>query len=1055
MLLCWVALACAQQITMPFSNSFEETEDNTPWVLNQNTPQSADKWVMGQAVCSDGRQALYISVDSGFTASYGAHPNTVMAYRKIKFPQDTADIQHYDLSFDWKNVGNRNLSELYVFFGPEQGLAGLTTSATSGDVLNAAALNSMLPLGHGGSKALCEQTTWENVMYQINISKTNASRFTFVLAFIWVNKNSDEELVLNGPAGACIDNIQMCFSRASRPSNLTAEIDCADGHSGVILGWNSVLEDFVVEFREANSWRWSKINGLVANDIRDPNDGTRYVFPIEHMKEGLYDFRIRGILGTDSSTYAYYRNLRLFCWENHCINYIDFEGENVECRYGTFRDPDAEIGVIDYGEYDEESRHTVCAHKGEYDPRTVGEDGVGLLKVPDDCQASVRLGNWKSGAQEESVTYSLLVDSMDNAILIVRYAIVFQDPVHYTSVPNEFHLDILDQNDYLIDDICGKAYFRYIPEEIDEWNDWQYGNDRGKWKDWTTIGLNLSDYHGQEVKIRVSTFDCGQGGHYTYAYYVMDCTNAKLLTEACGDIPLITVGAPDGFNYTWKDETHNVVSNEKTITIERGDQQRYTCDVCYKEADDCCFQLSTALSPRYPFAEYKIEYEPAKCRNTLHFVNTSHVLMVDDTSSVHHYDEPCDSYLWEIRSIKHPDNPPISVSLPNPSYNCDVTGDQIEVVMTAFLAEETCADVRKDTINVPSILTSDKTEKKTICEGNAVMFADQYRTETGIYLNALKNKAGCDSLVYLDLTVNPKSPERFISDTICSDGVYHLDSLVYNQTGNYEVWLKNMWGCDSILNLDLTVLERLSVDVEDIPTICADAEQLTINFDVFAGKFDSVAVRFSGGRHELKDTMITDVSSAYVQIPYPASVQPDHYMAQVEFYQHESCGNQIFTLPFDINYRSSIIVQRWNDVLGIQNSRYNGGYEFLTYQWYKEDEPIEGATGPYLYVESGLDIGAQYSAQVLRNDSVLLYICPVTVVDLSGDDNIPTLLMSGQQIRRKSQGMARWISSMGVTLHVQEYAVGESIVVPPLNTGYYILSVAEEEHSSIQKVFVQ
>ena len=88
------------------------------------------------------------------------------------------------------------------------------------------------------------------------------------------------------------------------------------------------------------------------------------------------------------------------------------------------------------------------------------------------------------------------------------------------------------------------------PDEIDEWNDWQYGNDRGKWKDWTTIGLNLSDYHGQEVKIRVSTFDCGQGGHYTYAYYVMDCTNAKLLTEACGDIPLITVGLLIGLRQT-------------------------------------------------------------------------------------------------------------------------------------------------------------------------------------------------------------------------------------------------------------------------------------------------------------------------------------------------------------------------------------------------------------------------------------------------------------------------------------------------------------------------
>lgn len=1056
LLLCCALSISAQMVTIPFLNSFEQNETQV-WTLNDGADEANDKWVTGQAVRSDGRQGLYISNDSGMTATYGDKPNTVIAYRRLKFPSDTAATQHYDLSFDWKNAGLKGFSELYVYFGPEQNLPSLTASSTSGDALSSAALNSMLPLGTGGAKALCEQTTWQNVLYQIGISKQNASRFTFVLAFVWVNRNTNEEVIKDMPIGACIDNIQMCYSKAPRPTNFTAEVDCEDGHSGMKLSWNSVLEDFVLEFREANSERWSKINGLVANDIRDAYDGTKYNFQIEQMKEGLYEFRIRGILGQDSSSYAYLRELRLFCWDNHCIKYIDFYGDNVECRYGKFSSPDTEVGVIDYGEYERESRHTVCAHKGEYDPLTVGEDGKGLLKVPDDCMASVRLGNWKTGAEEESVSYTLTIDSTENSILIVRYAIVFQDPAHYDRLPNEFHLDILDADNYPIDELCGRAYFRYVPDDVDEWNDWSYsGLGKGKWKDWTIIGLNLSELHGRDVKIRISTYDCGQGGHFTYAYYVMDCTNAKLMTETCGDIPIINVEAPDGFNYTWTNEQGQFVSHNRRIEIGQGDRQRYTCNVCYKESDDCCFQLSTALSPRYPFAEYNMSYQPSRCRNTIHFNNLSHVIMVTDTMTEHLRDESCESYMWQIQSLKHPEAAPTMVSLPNPTYNCDVSGDKLEVRLTAFLAEETCADVRVDTINVPSILTADQTDKKTICEGNAVMFADEYRTESGLYSQKMKNMFGCDSVVYLDLTVNPKSEEQFISDTICSDGVYHLDSLVYSKTGNYEVWLRNMWGCDSIINLDLTVLKKLSVEVEEIPTICADGEKLTINFNIADGGFDSVAVRFTGGRNQLKDTVIRNDGQEYVQIPYPVDIQPDHYSATIEFYQHKSCENQVFTLPFDINYRSSIIVQRWNDVLGIQNRNFNGGYEFLSYQWYKEGEPIEGATMPYLYVESGLEIGAQYSAQVVRDDNVMLFICPVTVVDQGADENIPTLLFGGQQLPRQSKGIARWVSQIGRLEKQQQYNAGEAIVVPSeVPAGYYVLSVAEDERSIVRKVYIQ
>ena len=45
----------------------------------------------------------------------------------------------------------------------------------------------------------------------------------------------------------------------------------------------------------------------------------------------------------------------------------------------------------------------------------------------------------------------------------------------------------------------------------------------------------------------------------------------------------------------------------------------------------------------------------------------------------------------------------------------------------------------------------------------------------------------------------------------------------------------------------------------------------------------------------------------------------------------------------DVYYPDSVIAQRWNDVLAVRNDAYNGGYEFIAYQWYKNNEPIDGS----------------------------------------------------------------------------------------------------------------
>jgi hypothetical protein len=64
---------------------------------------------------------------------------------------------------------------------------------------------------------------------------------------------------------------------------------------------------------------------------------------------------------------------------------------------------------------------------------------------------------------------------------------------------------------------------------------------------------------------------------------------------------------------------------------------------------------------------------------------------------------------------------------------------------------------------------SSRSINQSICQGNSYQFGGLSRTITGVYLDTLANSLGCDSIVTLNLTVNPLSPTPIISgnNTIC------------------------------------------------------------------------------------------------------------------------------------------------------------------------------------------------------------------------------------------------------------------------------------------------
>ncbi len=235
-----------------------------------------------------------------------------------------------------------------------------------------------------------------------------------------------------------------------------------------------------------------------------------------------------------------------------CIDYADIISLDTYLTWGDYHNPYSDTtynnyrwaGTNDY--FWGTDRHVVIVDTNAYDYRT----NYQLKKVPSGYKASIRLGNDNIGAQAESIAYEYTVDSTEYDMLILKYAVVLQDPDHDITNQPRFTLEILDENNQPIDSTCGFADF-YASGDLG-WNQVSGNSTNTLWKDWTTIGIDIAPYHEQTIRIRLTTYDCEEGGHFGYAYFTLNCDNKRIyLVNRCDATDSIHLQAPLGFDYKW------------------------------------------------------------------------------------------------------------------------------------------------------------------------------------------------------------------------------------------------------------------------------------------------------------------------------------------------------------------------------------------------------------------------------------------------------------------------------------------------------------------------
>lgn len=101
----------------------------------------------------------------------------------------------------------------------------------------------------------------------------------------------------------------------------------------------------------------------------------------------------------------------------------------------------------------------------------------------------------------------------------------------------------------------------------------------------------------------------------------------------------------------------------------------------------------------------------------------------------------------------------------------------------------------------------------------------------GIDSTVIPNAIGCDSLITMQVTLKPNT-SSVLYDTIVQNALpYDTLGMHFTATGSMQTTISNVYGCDSLVTMNLTVLPNVTIQIYD--TVCENELPIRWNEQVF------------------------------------------------------------------------------------------------------------------------------------------------------------------------------------------------------------------------------
>lgn len=331
-------------------------------------------------------------------------------------------------------------------------------------------------------------------------------------------------------------------------------------------------------------------------------------------------------------------------------------------------------------------------------------------------------------------------------------------------------------------------------------------------------------------------------------------------------------------------------------------------------------------------------------------IGTGSPLTVTPTQTTTYYARNFDNGVFSLgcASATVTVNPVYNISIstsicPGATYTLpDGSTTDIDDVYTFNLTSALgCDSTVEITLTTSSVINVSISE--SICRGNSFVFDGNTYIDAGQYTATFTSSGGCDSVVTLDLTVIEPVSEN-ITETICEGKEYLFDGITLTVAGNYNATFIAASGCDSIVNLSLIVTPSVFTNLSE--TICS-GDSLLFNgiYIKLADTYFDTLLAVSGCDSIISlnliviDPIITSLSESICN--GDSLLFNGAYIKLANTYFDTlvaaSGCDSIIELTLTINALPQVAVIQNNGTLEADNST------FVSYQWYQDGNLLQNA----------------------------------------------------------------------------------------------------------------
>lgn len=277
----------------------------------------------------------------------------------------------------------------------------------------------------------------------------------------------------------------------------------------------------------------------------------------------------------------------------HCVDILDYGYSNAELCFGTCVNPymywGAQGSFVPPGQAGQPDESLwYYSHDLNYNPWS---DGGGMTvfqrTIPWGENVSIRVGNRLGDQMSSSMTHTVAVDTAVSDIMVVKYTMAMAYGTITTGDTSVLRNDTLHPAWFrieLMDDTLGQlppAACNLFYTDMWAYEGWDEVNNTYKRRNFTGMAFDLSPYHGQQVKLRITANDGAVNNRWCYGYYTVECLKRNEVISGCGAyLGKVTLTMPYGFRYRWwREGESTVLDTTQNFKVAAGDTALYFCEL--------------------------------------------------------------------------------------------------------------------------------------------------------------------------------------------------------------------------------------------------------------------------------------------------------------------------------------------------------------------------------------------------------------------------------------------------------------------------------------------